>query len=42
MIFMFECFALMYTAETTDDDAVEVETDISLNVFDVFWLAFRY
>lgn len=27
---------LMYTAETNDDDAVEVETDISLNVFDVF------
>lgn len=27
---------LMYTAETNDANAVEVETDVSLNVFDVF------
>lgn len=27
---------LMYTAETNDDNAVEVETDVSLNVVDVF------
>ena len=25
----------MYTVETNDDNAVEVETDVSLNVFDV-------